>query len=207
MIKKRPEDPPPPSTPAVQLPDADSFRGVETKRCSGCKKMGKLGEFGDFSYNKRYVRSEDRWVRTPAPRCNDCHAKRAAAAREKLEAEGVLAERKRQWNANRDREKQRAYSRQHAAMKRREAGIPPRNFRKRRKEEDLRVPAEPLLSFIGERYTWSEVELRGGCNRSTLREAQLRGWLYVSTVDNVLIGLDQTGWMHVLYPPGKTGTL
>ncbi len=161
-MSTRPAHAIPPKTPAVELPDAPGVAGATIKRCTVCKRMLPTGDYGCFTYRKRYLSSEDRWVRYPNPMCKRCEAERQAAVRADLAARNELRRKQTAWRSSRDNDPVRAqaereYQREWKTIDRRKRGIAARVIGDRtttgtraqlHADARKRIPARPFAEIV-----------------------------------------------------------
>jgi hypothetical protein len=199
--RKRPK---PPRTPAKLLPDCEAAQGIERKRCTQCGKWKRLGTDGEFTYRKRYLDGQDRWVRTPTPMCKRCEADRQLVLRAQRTPDEAHALEQAKWQRVKNNPKRleeiRRYSREWHTDKRRKQGVKERILPY---APDTKVPAAPLLNWIAQLpLSLAEVEQLAGLGSHTLGR---NGRLQVRTVDQVLTVLDRPDVFVVLYPNNEKG--
>lgn len=173
-----------------------------------CTKCGEVKPLADFSIRRDKLKCGLIYVR-PESSCRGCCAKRNKQNVEKRKAErrDNALERHRRWKeklTDRQKAELRRRERERQAIKRRKAGIPPRNFKKRSREPRATVPVEPmsvLIEVLLESHTKEEISLRSGVDQRQLRriEAQELSSVNIEHVDAVLLAFGRQDDLNELY--------
>lgn len=174
-----------------------------------CTKCGELKPLKDFSIRRDKLKCGLVHVR-PESSCRRCCAERNKRNVERKKAEGRDdgTERHRRWKENlteQQKAERRRRERERQAVKRREAGIPPRNFKRRPKEVEVMVPVEPasvLMEVLLEGHTKKEVSLRSGVDMRQLRRIEKLELASISIayVDAILVAFERQDDLNELYP-------
>lgn len=171
------------------------------KRCTKC---GELKSVVDFYLVKRKLKSGlvSVWPQTP---CKSCRGKQEKVRRQQLKAEGVdLQARKRQAEANEDREKRLQRRREWAAIRRREEGKAVRGPYKETSPRSRYLNALPLVAFLRSLPSGVLHDLKA-CSDSMERKvnslfANEHNHLELRTADKILLALGCPEQMNILYP-------
>lgn len=176
----------------------------ESRPCAAC---GETKPLAAFYHKKRRLKSGVLAI-FPDSYCKGCWGARVKARRDRMAAEGRMPPRPRE-NRKRDRERKR----ENEAARRRERGVPPRNFGRPRPQDgpkDPRLPTPPLAGFLErelERTPLAAIEAATGISERRLLDIRKRAapTVRLSTVGAILDGLGFPEELHLLYPDRSVG--
>jgi hypothetical protein len=193
---------------AIQRYESMPLQRITHKRCTKC---GKVKPVAEFSIRRDKLKCGLVRVR-PEASCRRCCAERAKRNEEIRRVEGRedSVERKRRWRAKltpAQKAVRRRKERERQAVKRREDGIPPRNFKNLpwSASEKARVPTEPasvLLEVLLETHTKKEIAAISGVDQRELRRIEVLEIpsIHIKQVDELLIAFGRQGELEDLYP-------